>query len=147
MQLGSVEFWKRLDEDPKALAAEICSIDLVNLEQTLQHHPALRAWVNAAYESARIVKERADWELTTARARALLHAKAEKDPHTEKHKTGEVLKAEAEVDDVVLRAGESLLQAEYKCAVLKAMSIALEDRTQMLIQLSAKHRQESRDYR
>jgi hypothetical protein len=145
MELGSREFWERLSLEPEKLAAEICSVDVVNLDVTLQHHSALRAWVNAAHESARIAEGKAEWEVTKARARATLKGKEEKDPHTEKPKTVEVLKAETETDTEVVRCTEALFLAQEKRGVLRAMSSALEDRLQMLIQISAKQRQEVRD--
>lgn len=147
MELGDREFWARLESDPKQLAAEVCSINVVSLNQTLEQHPALRAWVTAAYEVARIDEERAQWEVTKASARALLKAKEEKDTNTGKAKTGEVLKAEAEVDADVVRLTEELLRAQHKRSALRAMSTALEDRLQMLIQISANQRNENRDYR
>jgi hypothetical protein len=145
MELGSKEFWERLSLEPELLAAEICSVDVVNLDLTMQHHAALRAWVNAAHESARIEEGKAEFEVTKARARATLNGKAVKDPHTEKAKTVEVLKAETETDPEVVRLTDILFVAQEKRGVLRAMSNALEDRLQMLIQISAKQRLEIRD--
>lgn len=62
--LGSAEFWQRLASEPNRLAAEICFVDVVNLDETLQKHASLRAWVNASHETARIQEERARWEVT-----------------------------------------------------------------------------------
>lgn len=146
IELGTKEFWEQLSKDPAFLASQICLIDLTNLDQTLQNHPALRAWVNATYESSRIAKERAEWELTKARSGALLKAKEVDDPHTEKAKTVQVLQAEVELDAAVQASTELLFLAEDRCGSLKAMSTALEDRLQMLIQISAKQRQEMRDH-
>lgn len=146
MELGDKEFWDRLSLEPEKLAAEICSVDVVNLEQTLQQQSALRAWVNAAHESARIQENKAEWELTKWRARAMLTAKETKDPHTEKAKIADVLKAEVETHIEVVRCTEELFAAQEKRGVLRAMSGALEDRLQMLIQLSAKQRQEAKDH-
>lgn len=146
LELGSKEFWDRLSLEPERLAAEICSVDVVNLDLTLQHHSALRAWVNAAHESARIDEERKKMEVTKSRARALLKAKGEKDSHTDKTKTVQVLDAEVETDVAVLAAEDLFMDAQEKRGVLRAMSNALEDRMQMLIQISAKQRAERRDH-
>lgn len=145
-ELGSPEFWARLKTEPEALAAAICSVDVQNLDLTLQQHAGLRAWVNAAHEVARIAEERAQWEVTKTRAGMLLAAKAEKDSHTGKDKTVAVLNAEVDVNGAVVTAEGVYLDAQEKRGVLRAMSNALEDRLQMLIQLSAKQRQEAKDY-
>lgn len=146
MNLGSQEFWARLREDPALLAAEVCTIDLVNLDATLTSHPALRAWVNASFETVRIEEERARWEVTKARARALLAAKAEKDPDTGKTKTVAIIEAEADSEAAVQHAVAALLDVQMRRAALRAMATALEDRLQMLIQISVKRREEARDY-
>ena len=145
-ELGSVEFWERVENDPERLAMEVCKVDLVNLEQMLQKHPSTRAWVNAAHEVARIDEERARWHVTKARAEALLAAKSVPDPHTGKPKTVNVLDAEVECVESVRAATEELLAAQEKRGALRAMADALEDRKDMLIQIAAKQRQESRDY-
>lgn len=145
IEFGSPEFWKRLDADPARLAAEICDIDVVNLDDTLQRHSSLRAWVNATHESARIAEERAKFEVTKARARALLKAKEVKDPNTGKDKTVPVIAAEVDVDAEVVRTTEAELVAAEKRGALRAMSSALDDRLQMLVQIAAKQRAELKD--
>lgn len=144
--LGSPAFWDMLESTPESLAFEVCKIDLVNLEQTLEKHPALRAWVNAAHETAKIQEERAKWVLTRVKAKTLLESKAEKDPHTDRPKTVAVLEAEVETHEDVLKATDEYLDACRVRSSLRAISDALEDRKDMLIQLGAKHRQEARDY-
>lgn len=148
-KLGSTDFWKKLKDDPTHLAAEVCTIDMVNLDETLQRHSALRAWINAAHEVARISEERLKWELTKARAVALLKAKAEPDPDnpgdTPKAKTVGVLEAEVETNTIVEKAKGTLLQQQEKRGVLRAMTDALKDRTDMLVQLSARQREEMKD--
>ncbi|KKK44505.1 hypothetical protein LCGC14_3167000 [marine sediment metagenome] len=146
MQLGDKEFWDRLAKDPKLLAAEVCTVDLVNLEDTLQKHPALRAWVNAAHEGARIREERFKWEVTKASAIALLRAKKKKDPDTDKPKTLAVLEAEVIGDRAVQTATKKLHDIQEERAALRAMATALEDRKDMLIQIAARHRKEMSDY-
>lgn len=145
VELGSKEFWDRLVEDPKKLASEVNSIDLVDLQTTLQRQSSLHAWVNAAYEAASIDEARVEREVDKARARALLKAKEEKDKDTGKAKTVEVLKAEVELDAEVDKLTEKLFIAQDKSGGLKAMSYALNDRLQMLIQIAAKHRAEYND--
>lgn len=146
MELGDKEFWTRLEKGPAQLAAEIASIDVVNLDQTLQQHASLRAWVNATHEAAIIEVEVAEYEVTKSRARALLKAKEDLDPTTGKHKVGDVLKAEVEGNAEVIEREQVAHAARVKRGVLRAMSNSLEDRKDMLIQISAKQRQERRDY-
>jgi hypothetical protein len=146
VELGSKQFWERLNNDPQKLAAEICLIDVTHLERTMQQQASLRAWVNAAHETARIAEARAEFEVTKASARALLRAKGEKDPDTTKAKTGEVLKAEAAVDPDYLLKMEDYLSAQQQRGALRAMTVALEDRLQMLIQISANQRKEQASY-
>ena len=145
-EIGSAEFWQRLHDEPGRLAAEICFIDVARLDEMLQRHPSLRAWVNSAHEVARVEEDRSKRELTKARARALLAAKAENDPNTNKGKTVAVLDAEVEQDKDVLDAMEAYLQVSEKRAALRAMADALDDRKDMLIQIAAKRRKEMEDY-
>jgi hypothetical protein len=146
MDLGSVEFWERLVSDPARLAFELCRVDVNRLDLTLQRHPALRAWINAAHEAARIDEERARWDVTRTRAHVLLEARETLDGVTNKAKTVDVLNAEADGHADVAAAMGALLDAQRKRGALRAMADALEDRLQMLIQISAKQRVELRDY-
>lgn len=146
VELGSTEFWSQLASDPARLAAEVCAVDVTNLDITLQQHPALRAWVNATHESVRIEEEKAKYELTKAEAQAFMRAKAVLDKDTGKAKTVDALKAEVTLDKAVVEAQEFLLGVQQQRSVLRAMSDALEDRLQMLIQISAKQRKELEDY-
>lgn len=145
MDLGSLEFWEQLAKNPTTLAATVCTIDVVNLNETLQRHPALRAWVNAAHEAARIAEARAEWEVTKARARALLVLRNLTDANGSK-KTVQVLEAEVEDHEQVQGATQRWLDAQEKRGALRAMADALEDRKDMLIQIAAKQRQEQREY-
>jgi hypothetical protein len=124
-------------------------VDMVNLEQTLQQHASLRAWVNAAHEVAETEYASGKWELTKAEAIALLRLKAETDPTSGKvvSKTVQVLEAEVQASQEVLDANTALLQASRKRGALRAMADALEDRKDMLIQISASRRKESVEYR
>jgi hypothetical protein len=146
LELGSAEFWRRLQGEPAVVAAQVCAIDAVNLMRTLQEHPSLRAWVEATHETARIAEERARWEETRLRAQVLLAAKATKDPATGKEKTGIVLTAEVDADDAVAAAAAAVHAAAQTRAVLRALSTALDDRAQMLTQLSANQRAERKEY-
>lgn len=146
IELGSAQFWKRLDENPAALAREVCFVDVVNLDETLQQHAALRAWINAAYESARIIVERAKWDETKARALGMLRAKSAVDPDTGKFKTVQILEAEVDADERVERTVQLVHTAQDRAGALRAMSKALEDRKDMLVQIAAKQRQELKDY-
>lgn len=145
IELGSAEFWNRLASDPKRLASEVCSVDVVRLDETLQYQASLHAWVNAAHEEARIREAECEWDVTKARARALLRARESNDPYTGKGKIADVLKAEVELDEEVQNAERLLHGTQVKRGVLRAMSSALDDRLQMLIQIAAKHRSERRE--
>ena len=134
--LGSAEFWQRIQTEPAKLAAEVCFVDVANLEVTLQKQPGLCAWVNAQFEVARIEEERAKWVLTVAHARALLAATGTVDER----------QATAHTAVAVLAAQEALFAAQEKRGALRAMAKALDDREQMLIQISARQRKEIETY-
>lgn len=146
-KLGTPAFWDQIQSNPMVIAKAVAEIDLVDMERTLQTHPALRAWINAAHETTRIEEERAKWELSKTRAEALLRVKSTADPHTGKAKTVAVIDAEVETDLGVQDCQEVLLTISQKRAALRAMADSLEDRKDMLIQIAAKHRQEAGDYR
>lgn len=140
--LGSPEFWEQLEANPSRLAAAVCFIDATRLNQTMEGQPGLRAWVSAAYEVARSEESSAKWEVTKARARALIHAKQTKD---EGGKSRTDKTAEAEADLAIDAEMQRLIAAEKKRGALRALSTAMEDRKDMLIQLSANRRQEERE--
>lgn len=147
VELGSKEFEVRLRGDPARLAAEVCSIDVVNLDKTLQEHAALRAWVNATYEMARIALERAEWEVTKTRATVLLRVAREAErPDGKKGKTVGVMEAEVTLAPEVVVVEEARHAVQERCGALRAMADALEDRKDMLVQIAAKQRREQTDY-
>jgi len=147
VELGTTNFWQRLQDSPERLAAEVCMIDIVNLDATLQHHAALRAWVNASHEVAKIEEERFKWEETKTRASVLLtNLNRGTDPETGKVKTMLVLQAEIDSYPAVQEIVAKRLDQQRTRAALRAMADALEDRLQMLIQISAKARKELQDY-
>jgi hypothetical protein len=146
IELGTPAFWAELETNPARLAAEVCTIDLVNMQQTLQQHASLYAWVAATFESASVAVERAEWNVTTLKAHALLEIKATPDPHTNKPKVVDVIKSEADVHPTVQAAMAEYLKAREKKGVLQAMTKALADRRDMLVQLSAKQREEHKSY-
>ncbi len=131
--LGGAEFWERLANEPAKLAAEICLLDAADLDATLQKHAGLFAWVSATHEAARIAEERAKWEVTKARARAFV---------TIQGGTVGDRQAQVELLPEVQQSQEALFTAQEKRGALRAMADALEHRKDMLIQLSAKQRQE-----
>ncbi len=147
IELGTDAFWKRLKDDPARLASDVCMLDLVDLDVTMQHHPALRAWVNASHEAARIAEERLKWDETKARARIYMEAHAENDSFTGKPKTMATLQAEVDTNPNIQAVVEARLDAQATRAALRAMADALEDRLQMLIQIAAKQRKELGDYK
>ncbi|KKN68891.1 hypothetical protein LCGC14_0446770 [marine sediment metagenome] len=147
LELGTAAFWTRLTKEPAALAAQICAIDLVDLDTTLQQHASLRAWVNASYEVARIGEEKLKWELTKTRASLTYSASRVNDPVTDKPKTIAVLNAEVDNDPLVENVTKRLHTQGEMRAALGAMTKGLEDRKDMLIQIAAKQRREIEDYR
>ncbi len=144
--LGSPAFWDLLKGSPERLAQEICSIDLVDMDLTLQQHPALRGWVNAAFETSKIAEERAKWILNKTKAQAFITAKESNDPATGKPKNIASLEAEVELNSDVINAFEEYLTQARTRAVLRAMADALGDRKDMLIQIAAKQRHEASDH-
>ncbi len=146
MELGSPAFWDLLTTNPSLLAKKVAEIDLIDLERTLQEHPGLRAWVGAAYETARIREEEAKWGLTKAKARAFIEAKKELDPDTGKWKSVATLEAERDLSEEVNDATNELHEAQALRGSLRAISDALQDRRDMLIQISARQRQEAEEF-
>lgn len=146
VSLGGAAFWEQLSDNPARLAAQVCLIDVHNMDRTLQRHASLRAWVNAQHETARVEEERAKWELTKTRARVLLQdVRMTADSQTGKTKTKDVAEAEVELHDDVVACTEALLTAQQKRGALRAMADALEDRKDMLVQIAAKNRREQED--
>ncbi len=141
-KLGESAFWDMMESNPALLAKNVCAIDLTDLETTLEKHSALRGWVSAAYETSRVAEERAKWNLTKARARVLLEVKAELDPHTGKGKTVAVVEAEVDLHPEVEATVLAFHDASEKKGALRAMTVGLSDRKDMLIQIAAKQREE-----
>jgi hypothetical protein len=139
--LGTKEFWQRLRTSPAQLAAEVCSINIVQIDETLQMHASLRAWVNAALEVARIDEAKLTWHETKTRAAILLMLKRI-DPDTNKPKTVTMLDAEAIQQPELQKITEQILKQKEITGGLKAIEKALEDRKDMLIQIAAKQRKE-----
>lgn len=142
LELGSPEWWEQLTEYPALMATQVCEIDMSDFEGMLERHASLHAWVNATHEAARVEEDRAQWEVTREQAMQTLHFKGVPDATTGKLPTVEVLKAEVNASEQVKAAMEKLFDAQQKRGALRAMADALEDRLQMLIQLSALRRRE-----
>lgn len=145
IQLGTTEFWDGLRNDPAALAAKVCTIDMANLDETLQQHASLHAWVSATYEVAKIHEHRAKWEVTKAEATVRLQLRTLPEP-SGKLKTEKTLDAEVEVSPEVQAAQLIHFDKQETSGALKAMTESLEDRLQMLIQIAAKQRATQKDY-
>lgn len=143
--LGTAAFWDLLKTQPETIAREVCKIDLVDIEGTLQRHAGIRAWVGAAFESSRIIEEQAKWRLAKTRGRVLLEARTLHDPNTNKPKTVEVLKAEVDVHPDVNAGEEEVLEAQRTKGVLKVIYDSLGDRRDMLIQIASRQRKELED--
>ncbi len=146
-KLGTIDFWDQLIKNPAKLAREVCTIDVISLDKTLQEHPALRAWINASFEAARIEEEKGKWDVTKTRAMVLYAASRENDEKTGKTKTLAVLEAEVDCNPKVQAAVEKLHHLQEVRGSLKAMADALSDRKDMLVQIAAKQRREMDDYR
>jgi hypothetical protein len=142
-ELGSPQFWDELEANPQRLAALVCAIRLDRLEQALQTQASVRAWINAVFERVKIEESEAEWEVTKARARALIAARSEKEDG--KPPIAEIIKARAEIDPDVVAATKVWFDAQKKRGALKGLVTGLEDRVQMLQQLSANNRAEWRD--
>lgn len=143
--LGSAAFWLELDEDPKALAAAVCFIDMARFDQTLQRHASMHAWIAAAFESARIAYEETQWELDKASARALLAARG-KDEVTGKTKTDAVTKAEALLAKEVDALTRELRALDRKKSALKQMERSLNNRKDLLVEIARRQRHEWTNY-
>lgn len=140
--LGTDTFWTELKERPAELARRICEVDVADLHGTLQRHSALRAWINAAHETAKIHEERCKWKLTRVRARVRFEIK--EDPDLDARTVAD-LDAAVELHPDVVSATDTYLDAGGVRAALRAMSDAMEDRKDMLIQISANMRREYYD--
>ena len=138
IELGSKIFWEQMQDNPALLAATICQVDLVDLQGTLEKHPALVAWVNASFETSRVAEERAKWVLTRARSTALLNARMENDPNTGKPKTVGVLEAEVEdrvpVDSITLDDIRTYYVANFANRGLLLEQVWKDIRDQILIE-------------
>lgn len=146
-RLGTEAFWSLLRSQPELVAKEVCAIDLINIEETLQKHSGLRAWVGAAFESCRIQEEQAAWRLAKTRGKVLLEAKGAMDPNTGKAKTVEALKAEVDVHPDVDAAEQEVIVAKGMKGVLKIIYDSLGDRRDMLIQIASRQRAEMGELR
>lgn len=143
---NSAEFWHRLKEEPRAVAAEVCFVNMKDLDGTMQRHAALHAWIGTAFENARVEEEETKWELEKAQGRALLAAKKTKDPDTNRAKTAGVLKAEVVLDEAVQTAQRAVFAASRKFGALKSMERSLNGRKDLLIEIARRQRHEMGNY-
>lgn len=143
--LGTKQFWKRLQEDPGDLNRELCSIHLEELDETLQTHASLRAWVNSAFELAVVEEAILKWEEKKLRAKELLNVD-KTDPTTQKVKTIATMEAEVELTGSVRQATANVFAQQRVTGGLRALMKALDDRKDMLVQISAKQRKELENY-
>jgi hypothetical protein len=132
--------WEALNgDDPAAEIARVCAIDVTDMETVMQAHPALFGYASASYEVARAQQSTAEWSLDRTKAAVFEEKKAE-DPKASVSGIKEVL----ENDPKVIAASNEVLQSTRRALLLKSLVNALDHRRDMIIQISARHREEMR---
>lgn len=125
------------DDQVGQQVANYCRIDLANLDTALARHPALYAYTVAAYELSKVQEARKKWEVEEAKAFTYQALQAV-DQKTSVSSADKKIPNSANVK----AAMESLFSIQGVVARLKALSAGLEHRRDMLVQISAKQRQE-----
>lgn len=128
----------RLLESPALEAAKLCAINLADIEDTMQKHPALFAYAAASYEVERVKEARAKAGLERIRAEVFQIESQDKAVSR--------VKEEIDANPRVIAAQDILLRTQQRVAVLRAVVESLTQRRDMLIQLAARQRQEIRAY-
>lgn len=125
------------DEKAEALVADYCKIDLANLEIALSRQASLYAYTVAAFEMSKVDEARKKWQLEAAEGEvyeALMRS-------SEKMTVAAANKITPKAAPVK-EAQEAIFKAQGVSARLKALVSGLEHRKDMLIQISARQRQE-----
>lgn len=130
--------FERLEQDPGPYVAEVCALNLMNIDETLERHPALYAYAVAGYEGARIDEARAKFTMERARSQAFGELVKENAIGTAKELVPN--------DPAVQRATEAWLEAKRMVAGLRALTAGLEHRRDMLIQISSRQKREQQAY-
>lgn len=125
------------DDQAEAKVSEYCRIDLANLDLALSRHAALYAYSVAAYELAKVQEARAKWKLEGTKA-MVFGALTEKDSKIA------VAAADKKIPLAipVKEAMEEMLTIQSTVARLRGLAAGLEHRRDMLVQISARQRQE-----
>jgi len=128
---------KTSNSDIQKVVAEYCRIDLANLDEALSRHAALYAYTVAAYEMAKVQEARAKWSLEMIKSEVFKIL-------GQQDKRVTVAAAERRIPlAVTTQAGaQTLFDAQVLTARLRALVMGLEHRRDMLIQISARQRQE-----
>jgi hypothetical protein len=129
--------FKELKEEPEETVADLCSINLQHLETALQNQASLLAYATAAYENARVDETQAEWDLEETEAE-VFNAIQEKEPGLAIGRTDKRVEAHERVKE----ARRDLADKRRMVANLKALVNGLHHRRDMLVQLSARQRQE-----
>lgn len=130
-----------LSKEPAKYAAQVCGINLNDIQSTMGMHPALVAYVVACYEIARVKSARAEENVKRVRGRAYAEI-LEREPKRA------AAKIESEVDgrpDVIAATDEWLAKTEH-VAHLKALVTGLDHRLSMLVQIASRQKQEVKNY-
>lgn len=137
IQLGQLLDPNLPEERASEMVAEYCRIDLSNLDLALSRHSSLYAYTVAAYELARVQEARAKWSLEVTKS-DVYQVLVEKDPKVS------VSAADKSIARAVTTktAMEEMFKAQVAVARLKALVSGLEHRRDMLVQISARQRQE-----
>ncbi len=117
------------------LVSNHCRIDLANLDAALSRHAALFAFAMAAFEMARVGEARAKWRADVVKGEQATRLLASGKTVSAAEKT---IPTVPEVKTVM----EELLTAQMVTGRLRALISGLEHRRDMLVQISAKQRQE-----
>ena len=133
--------WKLLDSDPVAVVKQITKLDTGALDQELVDQPQLYGEVSVMFEMSRAAEAVAKHDLEVAKAAAfqrLIHGE-------EKIAIGKADKLIL-LDEKVEKANNVYLQIYRKTAALRALTLTLVQRHDMLIQISSRQKAELSQY-
>lgn len=117
--------------------SEYCRINLANLDEALQRQPSLFAYASACFEMAKVNEAKAKWDMEVALSQAF-QVFMDQDSKMTVGAAEKKMKSVPSVQEAV----RVYHQAMQLCARLKGLTNGLEHRRDMLVQLSARERQE-----
>ncbi len=126
-----------LAQDPAREAARVCTINVANLDQAIERHPALFAYVHSHWSIAKAAEEAAKWKYEQAVGDAFSAARL----------SGEALGAAKIMSTQAIPVQElkmALLACSRFTRQLDSVVRGMEHRRDMLVQLSARDRQTQR---